>query len=792
MIGCFAPLAAADDDSLKVVLIVEEKQYAAGSAGKLTVHVFDKAKPVDADNAPTVQIGFYPTRQISVSRTATGVYEGTFTLQSSDISSGYARIAATATSGKSGTSDTTYNEASGSAMVYTGSTAPTGLSVETHITAVSSPVVKPGTKVTVQTKVTHNRTAVVPSQMTLKLSYDDPSGSSHDETLTATNPAVGTYECIYTVPELAYDTDLGFEATAEYNQVPASDTTSVGLDFFQVIYHNVSKKVNEAVFDLYVADLSGKPVGGATISMTYYPDDSYSKRRSVDAGVTASSGKARATLTCDNGTRELTVSGYANATGKSQSFSGTIIISQGPKSAPSPSGDDFEAVYVGENMVYEAGQTVSREYVLFNDSKLWTNKEVYCYILSADVSLETFSMYLTSVDARTLTTDSNGGLKLSVPTPSGKETYYSIYFVSATGVHPKPGGYYGSDHDSVDGSLYSEDSDSFMTRKGAVGSTLKVSVGVLKLGSPTEVKTDAASDDPPLAMTGWVPGEVKDLYQDIGTDRNWNAWSQSAVYMTKKGSTYTGSVTVPSFMPSDEKYTVIVVKEGGTMLTDYGTATLKPGQGTAAAKGEIPWLLVAAAVVVIAVVAIAAVFVMRKRRAVQPPMAPYAGYPPAPGAAAGPSTGTGYQPPAPPPGAGPSAPQMPPPNAQPPASARAQEPTGHVVYVPPPAPPAASPPSAYPSEGATPFQQAPPAPYQPAPQPFNAHPQVSASAQPSPIPPPAPSVTGAVAMPNNAICGYCNQWLLQGSPGILCSCGKYYHEPCAHIMVNCSNCGKKL
>jgi len=63
---------------------------------------------------------------------------------------------------------------------------------------------------------------------------------------------------------------------------------------------------------------------------------------------------------------------------------------------------------------------------------------------------------------------------------------------------------------------------------------------------------------------------------------------------------------------------------------------------------------------------------------------------------------------------------------------------------------------------------------------------------PSPIPPPAPSKTGAVTMPNDARCGYCKRWLLQGTPGVLCSCGKYYHEACARIETKCHHCGKKL
>jgi hypothetical protein len=49
-----------------------------------------------------------------------------------------------------------------------------------------------------------------------------------------------------------------------------------------------------------------------------------------------------------------------------------------------------------------------------------------------------------------------------------------------------------------------------------------------------------------------------------------------------------------------------------------------------------------------------------------------------------------------------------------------------------------------------------------------------------------------VSLPNDAICGYCHQWLLTGSKGILCSCGKYYHEQCGAILKNCPVCNTKL
>lgn len=800
LFGCLVPFATADEDSTNVVVLLEDKQYSVGSAGKVTVHVFDKAKHVDADNAPTVEIGVYPTRQVSVSRTSTGVYEGTFTLQSGDLYSGYTGIDASATYGKSGANDTTYNEDSGSAMVRTGAGTSTGLTVDCYFKAMSTSHIKPGTKLTVEAKVAHNGTPVVPSPFSLTLAYDDQQGSSHDEELTTTNPSVGTYQAVYTVPDLSYSTSFSFDASAEYDNDDDSDSCSVSLDFFDVIYHNISKKPTEAVFDLYVADASGSPVSGAAISLSYYPDSRYSQQRDVDAGVTGSAGKARVTLTCDAGTTELNIDGKLTAGGKSQDFTATITMSPGTSTAPTPSGSDFEAVLSGKDQVYTRGQTINRDYVFFNNSKLWTNKEVYCYISSSAYSLTSMSLTPTSVETKTLTTDSSGKARLSVTAPSGRDTYFSVDFESATGVHPKPAGYFGSDHDSIDGLLYSEDSDSFMSSgTGTPGGTVQVTVNSLKIGSPTEVKASAKGSDPPVAMVAWGPGEIKDIFGAITNEADWNIWAQVPSYMTKGGSTYSGSVNIPSFMPKDQKYTVVVIVAGDSALSSYGIASMKPGEGTGATAAAFPFTPVIIVIVVVVVIAaaIAVVYIMRKRRAAAAPMAPMmaptmapqqGGYPQAPPAAPGAMAPApaGYQPPPAPPAA-----TAPPPQAPQAAAAYPSQPTYAAGYTPAPmaAPPAAQPPAPY---GPPPVPPATGAPYYPPAQSYPALPQVMATPPPSPIPPPPPSVTGQVTMPNNALCGYCNQWLLQGSPGILCPCGKYYHEACARLTGQCSNCGRKL
>jgi len=778
------PLAAADDDSLKVIVVIEDKTYSTGTSGKLTVHVFDKGKHADPDTAPTVEIGIYPNRDISVTKKSTGVYEGTFTLQGSDAFMGHASVSATATLGKSGPDDTSYNEdTGGTAIMLPGYTA-IGLAVDCHLKSLNANVVRPGAVVTLETKVTFNGTAVDPTRFELTVSYYDRGYDETTVTLNTTKLSTGVYEATYTIPSLDYDTTLRFSADARYSGDDRTGSTSLSLDFFNIVYHNISKGPTSTVFDLYVADTGGKPVSGATLSITYSSDSSWSDDRTLDAGPTDSKGKARITLTYDNGTERLNVNGKVNASGKSQSFMDTIVLRQAASTTPEPSGEDFEVLLSGSDELYTAGQTVNRDYYVFNDSETWANKEVYAYLVFNSYSLPGTTFTAVSADARTLTTDGGGRMRLPVQTPSGKDTYVQVHFESATGVHDKPDGWY-TDHDSADGRYYSEDGDEFMAAREAPGNVVKVTVKELKLGAPTAVEASARSDGRPVAFAGWGIGKV-DLFDMSDPDPEWDTWSEIPSVLTRSGSKYTGTVTIPSFMPRDEQYTILVMVDGDSLYSEYGTATLRPGEGTASAAAFPTMYLI---LVIVLVVAVVAIVVLVKRRRARP-------------AAPADTLSFANAPAAPPPPAMPPTGMAPPGETSGPAFQGAP-PAGYAPapqYPPQPGAPQYSQAPAYQQHPPQPYQQYPPQQYAApagagAPQPVQAYvppPQPTAVPPPSPIPPPPPSRQGRVTMPNNAICGFCNQWLLQGQTGIMCQCGKYYHDHCARIQDTCGSCGTRL
>lgn len=777
------PLASADDDSLKVVVLVEDKVYNVGTSGKVTVHVFDRGAHVDADEAPEVSIGIYPhQRKISVSRTSTGVYQGTFTLENQDLAWAYAYISATATLGRSDDSDTTYNADSASAIIPTSTTSGGGFDVRCYLKSISDSVPRGGTRVVVAAEVTENGSLVAPDDFKLSVSYDTEGSYPMIEDLEFLNPSRGVYESEpYTIPDLSYCTDFEFEASASHGGDDDRSSVSISYDLFTVVYHSVSRGERESTFDLYVADQNGSPVRGAAIEIMYYAEGKGGNF--INAGPTDDGGKARVTLSYSSGTWKIYIGGRINAGARRQLFEGEILLST-TTGTPQPSGDEFEAVYAGSPAGYKSRQSIMRDYVVFNDSRPWSDKEVYCYIISGTMDPGSLRPTQTAVEGRALTTDASGKLRLTATAPSEKNCYFHVDFESATDVHTKPGEWY-SDHDSLDGKYYSEDSDDFTTGSAFEGN-LEVMAETLNIGSPTKITATARSGDPPVATVRWSVGEISDPSASDHS-ANWQVWSQPTTYFTKSGNTYSGSIVIPSFMPRDQSYSVGVMVEGKNGYA-FGVTSLKPGEGTgAAAAGGLPLLYIGLVAVLLIVVVATALVVVRRRRA----RAPAA---PAPGTA--PPVQPQYQPPPqplqPPPVqpqlyAQPASPQLyqpqppayaPPPQPQPVYAptppAQAQPPPGYApqLYYPQPQPPAYPPP----------YQQPPP-------------PQAPPAQSPAPASqPPAAAPRGAsqVTLPNNTVCAFCNQWALQGSKGVLCSCGKCYHEQCARMIGSCVSCKTKL
>ena len=85
------PTVAADNDSMKVIILVDKDQdYRIGDTVTVTVHVFDKAKHITADDVSVIiessSLYGVDSRNILVTEKNTGIYQGTFVIRDKDVS----------------------------------------------------------------------------------------------------------------------------------------------------------------------------------------------------------------------------------------------------------------------------------------------------------------------------------------------------------------------------------------------------------------------------------------------------------------------------------------------------------------------------------------------------------------------------------------------------------------------------------------------------------------------------------------------------------------------------------
>jgi ribosomal protein S27E len=573
MLLAFPPVPA-DNDSLKVIVLVEKKEYSIGTNVEVTVLVYDGGVAVDPDSTPEVTILSAAPRGVPVFKFGNGLFKGNFTIQASDVVGNLVPVEASATLGISSDTDKTYNRDADLASIYLSTAVPGALKVSLYTKTVSDSAIRPGAGVTVAADVTVAGSPVQPDGFNLTAAYQDPDGGSHVEPINSSNPGTGRFEGAYPLPQVPYDLRLTITASALSGNL--TGTASLSLDFnqFWVIYHNNTKTATSITFYLYAGDPSGRAVAGAAFDFSFWPDGNISQSKKGPAATTDPGGKTRISLEFESGTRTLTLEGYANASGKSQRFSATIDVSTAPSTAK-PSTPAFEMVYVGAGDLYIPGKATERQYVAFNNSQPMKNQEIFTYIVSSPLSPDSpFSLTPTTlIAARPYTTDAQGWV--SIPfTPPAYDAYLVFYYKTITGIHPKPSGYF-LNHDSNDGNYYSETVDVVVASQRFSGANVKVQASPYKAGAPAGIKATLSGAEPEMAYAMWMPGNFDPSLPQGAPSADWQVWEGMASYLNRSSGGFSGSVTVPVFMPGEVKYTVVVfVTEKGNLLPQYGSATL--------------------------------------------------------------------------------------------------------------------------------------------------------------------------------------------------------------------------
>jgi hypothetical protein len=675
-----ASMTALGDDSSHAVVVSPTGEIDEGDTAEIEVHVFDKDQYVE----PTaITASEFMGGEISLTKKSTGIWTGSFDPDQASMVYANAEI------------DT--KSATGGLMMRVNPSdqpAEVEISIEPKDPAALVKA-QPGDKLDFVIEI--YKDGKLKDDNSLEVTITNWQ-TWDQEVLAKSKTTTGTYETSFTVPQLTESTD--YEIEAEINE--GSADIDFEINFFQVWIKKGTFSTTDASFDLYVADGNGKAVNGAEIEFEYSYDEMDSwEYITKDAGkaTTDNTGKASYTITYSKVDREVYLDGTVVKDGKTQHFSGSIIITATSSGngfePPEPDGYGLEVIYQEDDeKALKPGKTVDLKYRAYHtegwgDPEPFASKDIYYYAHT----------YTTVVKYGKVTTDSDGFLTINIKIPSIKGDYDILMmdFQAETSTdtwEDDMGGHYIADssyYDILDNPEVLKDTG------------VKITVDQLKVGDESSIKaTYSKTKKESEAMVMWIPGQhnIKDLFGVGDTQPDWDhlGGMDYGSYMSKKGDTFSSTILIPEFMPKTT-YTIFVmvidvdfedivlnpqdyihinyisvkVSEGGT--TDDGDDGMF-GMGTVGGIDVFLILLILIIIVVIVVIAVVAT----RRRAPPPAYQPGAYQPP----------GTQPQQPTTP---GQPPPQQPLPATPVPDQQPAAPPPQQPGYEPPPAPPQQQPPA---------------------------------------------------------------------------------------------------
>ena len=531
------------NDSSKVIVVSPTGTVNEDASADIDVHVYDKAEPASPSPiSASVLLG----SEISLTEKTTGVWTGKVDAKVGMIITADATV---------GTKD--------DATVFSMLVRPKATAEDAEIrlepkSGVTFSNVGPGKKLDFTIEVKKN--GVLKDDSTLEVYISG--GSMVAEKLAKNKVSTGVYDTSFTVPPLKESTyyTIWAQIGTGYDLV-WSNYQGFGVDFYQVWYHKTSISTTESTFDVYVADLGGKVVPSATLELNYSwrpTDGTGLQQETAGKATTDATGKTAFTITYSKVNRVVDIEGTAVANGNMQHFYGDIIITSTTNpdeyEPDQPFGYGFEVIYQ-ENQAdaLKTGTTEASDFKAYYTPFLgktgeWATKDIYYYVYT----------YTSILKTGKVTTNVNGSFTLQIPVPTlSNADYGSMYVAFESETSP---GWYDEDmtwlyYANTSGKAYRENPELLKD------TDVKVSVDKLKVGgNSTITATFAKAVNGTQAYVGVFPAisTIQDLMNWGTVQPEWEAWSgQSSGYMTKSGTTFTSTVTIPEFMPKGT-YTVFV------------------------------------------------------------------------------------------------------------------------------------------------------------------------------------------------------------------------------------------
>lgn len=565
LVCAIMPQAAAFNDSLEVIVTVEKGAKQPGSELHITAHVFDLGSYVTADEI-SVEVGPYPSTEVNLTETQTGIYTGSYTIKPEDMT-----LTIMATAEKGTDSEMSYTVVDLEEEVED----VVDFEVDVSLDDQEDYQAEPGDAVEITVTVKENGTLVDPDTFALYI---------NENSLPYTEIGNGTYTATYNVPSaLTKGGIYEIGAHAQKDDMEDFDGDSFYVLFFMICYHNITKTNTSSTFDIYVSDMNGDAVVGATVSFRYDHDDDDGTPRMSKQGTTDNEGKAEFTITHED-VSYIEVEGTVSHGGKSQEFDGTISVPGGIDFLPDgPSEDGFDVVDMEALKSYKSGTSVTKQYTAYMDGIPWANKSIY-YCL-----VEGYSPAYDVIKQGSVDTDDNGRFSVSFNAP---QELSFIYFETG---RPKTGEDFFYDED--DDLVYEEDNEIIITSSGVDSlftdwdDSVSVSVDTLMVGGPTKVRVSGSSIPADArVVAAWFVGDADEYLETmtgIAFRIDWECWTgMPGIILSKSDGEYVGEILLPEFMPQDEDYTVIA----GWTTTDgdphLNYVVLKPGESGGTGPGS--------------------------------------------------------------------------------------------------------------------------------------------------------------------------------------------------------------
>ncbi len=586
VMGILSPLAAAENDSIHVVMTVEDRNYSPGDTITVQLKVYDAGAPKDLPDITDAYLGMSTNHglnnpvNITLTKPATGVYQGQYTVKASD-NNHHLYFFYTVNSGND------YEEGQARITVYSIQD-----TVDVTIGGQKNVPARPGDELHATVLV---RTGSTPIPITgfTQLYLETPTGQRQN--LTYTEKSTGIYDVLFSMPETSVSGT--YELLAQPLGIGNTDSARIHLNVMEVWYHKISSAGDQVSFEVCVADSDGKAISGANfyVRRNGWPNDEY-------FGVTNVSGKYLLHITNVDGTASF--SGYVLAAGLNQTIEGAVFNPL----AEQPHHSGFDIIWEGTDKIFKPNTEVTIPYGAYVARVPASTKTMHYYVTATGTDFSLFGgtgshleVDREVISAGTITTDALGKFSLAFKTPA-KQCEISVRIE----VPLDRSGFVNQTYDLDDGMFYDVwppnqwDSDGFVFHayQGKLDGDggVSLSIGSFKPGKAGKVTVslDAEPGDPVLAFWGIGPASLDKM---DSYDPEWMSWVPAGnmiqLQENDKGKLQ-GEFLLPEFIKGQD-VTVATGYAEPNGIPHFDVKTASPGS-------NIPWLWIGIIVIIIVVV----------------------------------------------------------------------------------------------------------------------------------------------------------------------------------------------